>query len=77
MCAKRGDGSQVPDLLMKGDMAGARSRHARGSQETPVPVDPDVLERVLRSLEEESRLDADIARAEMRLRLDGVSLRLR
>lgn len=58
-------------------MAGGRSRHARGSSETPVPVDPALLERVLRSLEEELRLDADIARAEMKLRLDTVNMRLR
>jgi hypothetical protein len=42
-----------------------------------VPVDPALLERVLRSLEEELRLDADIARAEMKLRLDTVNMRLR
>jgi hypothetical protein len=52
-------------------------RHARGTGETPVPVDPRLLERVLRSLEEESRLDTDVAHAEMQLRLDSVNLRLR
>ena len=42
-----------------------------------MPVDPRVLESVLRSLEEDSRLEADIAHAEMKLRLDSVNLRLR
>jgi hypothetical protein len=40
-------------------------------------VDPRVLERVLSSLEEESRLDADIAYAELRLKLERERLRLR
>ena len=42
-----------------------------------MPVDPRILESVLRSLEEELRLDADVANAGMKIRLDGVSFRLR
>jgi hypothetical protein len=42
-----------------------------------VPVDPRLLERVLRSLEEEARLDADVAYAELRLKLERDRLRLR
>jgi hypothetical protein len=42
-----------------------------------VPVDPRLLERVLRSLEDEARLDADIANAELKIRLDSVNLRFR
>ena len=67
---------QVSVLLWREGMAG-RTRVPRGSGETPVPVDPSVLDAVLRSLEEEARLDADIARAEMKLRVDRVGLRLR
>jgi hypothetical protein len=62
---------------MEGMSGGRRPRRPRGTGETPVPVDPRLLERVLRSLEEESRLEADIAHAEMKLRLDAVNLRLR
>ena len=42
-----------------------------------MPVDPRLLDRVLRSLEEESRLDADIAYAELRLKLERDRLRIR
>jgi hypothetical protein len=43
--------------------------------EVPIPVDPVLLDRVLRSLEEELRLEADLKQAERRMRQATTNLR--
>lgn len=42
-----------------------------------MPVDPRLLDRVLRSLEDDLQLDTDIAYAELKLKLERDRLRLR